>query len=145
MAGQKKTRARHEAEAKALGITYEEYKERLMEEKRAKMEEKEAARQLRDQVKMKRSELSDWVVRFVKDNMRKHGQSIFESLLEDDPKAAANFLTQLMKFAAPTVADPDKLEQSKKDKGGDEKPVPPEYEEAKRKIDQLKKKFSKEE
>ncbi len=143
MAGKPKTRARLEAAAKAAGMTYEEYKEKLAQEKREKLEQGEQAKLLREAVKLKRNERSDWVVNFVRSNMKKHGQAIFESLLADDPKAAAQFLTQLMKFAAPTVADPDKLEQGKK--GKDEpKQTTPEYEEARRKIDQMKKKFNKE-
>ena len=144
MAGKPKTRAKLEAAAKAAGMTYEKYKEKLAEEKREKLEQGEQAKLLREAVKLKRNELSDWVVNFVRGNMKKHGQAIFESLLAEDPKAAAQFLTQLMKFAAPTVADPDKLEQSKKGGKEDAKPTPPEYEEAKRRIDQMKKKFSKE-
>lgn len=145
MAGRPKLRAKLEAEAKAAGMSIDAYKAKLEAEKMEEMEKKAQAKELRAAVKQKRNELSDWVVRFVNGNMRKHGQSIFESLLSEDPKAAANFLTQLMKFAAPTVADPEKLEQGKKGKADETKPAAPEYEEAKRKIDALKKKFSKEE
>ena len=145
MAGRPKTRAKLEAEAKAAGMSLDAYKAKKEADRIEAMEQKAQAKELRAAVKQKRNELSEWVVRFVNGNMRKHGQAIFESLLAEDPKAAANFLTQLMKFAAPTVADPEKLEQQKKGKGDDAKPQAPEYEEAKRKIDALKKKFSKEE
>ena len=81
------------------------------------------------------------MVSFVSSNMRKHGQAIFESLLADDPKAAASFLSQMMKFAAPTVADPEK---DAKNGGGEQQRMAPEYEQAAKKIDQLKKQFNKE-
>ena len=146
MAGRPKQRQKMMKEAEAKGLSYEEYREQMAEQRRTEQERREVerdrkaeARKLRETVKQKRSELSEWMVTFVSSNMRKHGQAIFESLLSDDPKAAASFLTQMMKFAAPTVADPDKTDSKKVE---EEKPQTPEYEEARRRIEQLKKKFN---
>ena len=47
----------------------------------------------------------------------------------------------MMKFAAPTVADPEK---DAKNGGGEQQRMAPEYEQAAKKIDQLKKQFNKE-
>jgi hypothetical protein len=147
MAGSPKKRERMMREAEQLGLTLEEYREMKAEERRTEQEKREAeaakkkeARTLRENVKQKRNELSEWMVSFVSSNMRKHGQAIFESLLQDDPKGAASFLTQMMKFAAPTVSDPEKLDSKKPE---EEKEELPEYEEAKRKIEQLKRQFKK--
>lgn len=148
MAGSPKKRERMMREAEELGITLEELREikaqeRMKEQERRENEvtKKKEAKKLRETVKQKRSELSEWMVTFVSSNMRKHGQAIFESLLSEDPKGAASFLTQMMKFAAPTVADPEKLDAKKVE---DDKEESPEYEEAKRKIEQLKRQFNKE-
>lgn len=147
MSGSPKKRERMMREAEELGLTLEEYKEMKAEQRRTEQENKQAeaakkkeARTLRENVRQKRSELSEWMVTFVSGNMRRHGQAIFESLLADDPKAAASFLTQMMKFAAPTVADPEKLDVKKPEV---EEEVAPEYEEARRKIEQLEKQFNK--
>ncbi len=148
MAGRPKLRAKLEAEAKEAGLSYEAYKAKVEAEKQDErdriLDEKEKrleAKHLREKVRLKRSELSEWMVSFVSSNMRKHGQAIFESLLADDPKAAASFLSQMMKFAAPTVADPEK---DAKNGGGEQQRMAPEYEQAAKKIDQLKKQFNKE-
>lgn len=135
-------RKKDEEEARRLGMTYEAYKQMKKDQRQTELEAKEEAKKLKEQVNLKRNELSDWVVRFVKDNMKKHGQAIFENLLEEDPKAAASFLTQLMRFAAPTVADPDKGKDDKKN-GKDEKARSPEYVKAAEKLKQMKKKFEK--
>lgn len=147
MAGSPKKRERLMKEAEAAGMSYEDYREMLAERKRTEEErrqkentDKAEAKRLRETVKKKRGELSEWMVTFVSGNMRKHGQAIFESLLEDDPKAAAQFLSQMMKFAAPTVADPEK---DTKKGDADDKEQTPEYEEARRKIEQLKRQFNK--
>ena len=148
MAGRPKTRQKMEEAAKAAGMTYEEYREKMLaakrqeeEKKAADKEQKEAAKELREAVKLKRNELSEFMVRFVASNMKKYGQAILDQLVADDPREASRFLSNLMKFAAPTVADPDKLDAGKK--GKDEKKVNPEYKDALDHINKMKKQFEK--
>lgn len=145
MAGRPKTREKWEREAKEAGMTYEEYhdmkiEERMNDERRKEEAKKKRAemKSLRDEVKMKRSELSGWMVNFVSSNMRKHGQAIFDSLLADDPKGAAAFLTQMMRFAAPAATEPDK---AKTGEGGNEQAS--EHKEALERVNKMKKQFEK--
>ncbi len=146
MAGRPKTRAKWEAEAEDAGIPYEEYKAmKIAEHKEAgaqkveeKLKKREEAKTLRDSMKLKRSELSEWTVRFVSRNMKQYGQAIMDQLAADDPKAAATFLSQLMKFAAPTAAD-----QEKKGDGTDNRQENAEYKDAMDRINKMKKQFEK--
>lgn len=149
MAGRPKTRQKMEEAARAAGMTYDEYREKMLaakqqeeQKKAADKEQKEAARELREAVKMKRNELSEFMVHFVARNMHKYGQVIMDQLVNDDPREASRFLSNLMKFAAPTVADPEKLEAGKK--GKDEgKKANPEYKDAIDHINKMKKQFEK--
>lgn len=148
MAGRPKTRERWEREADEAGIPYEEYKLMKLEERAqddARKEEvkkrKAEMKEQRDITKVKRSELSAWMVRFALGNMRRYGQAIMDQLAQEDPKAAASFLTQIMKFAAPTVADPEKTGAKKEGTG--EETQTAEYKEARDRINRMKKQFEK--
>lgn len=147
MAGRPKTRAKIQEAADKAGVSFEEMKQQMeiqkQEERDRKLDEKAKkleARRLQEHVRLKRSELSEWMVNFVSGNMRKHGQAILDALLEEDPKEASRFLTQMMRFAAPTVADPTKDDNKK---ATDTAQPAPEYEEAAKRINTLKRKFNK--
>lgn len=85
----------------------------LTDEEQAALEKKEAEKAIREQIKKKRNDLSDWMVTFVDYNIRTYGQDIMDGLVKDDKREASRFITNLMRYAAPTATDPDKATSAK--------------------------------
>lgn len=69
---------------------------------------KEAEKNIREQIRRKRADFSDWMTTFVASNMEQYGQKIMDDLVRNDPREASRFLSNIMKFAAPAASDPEK-------------------------------------
>lgn len=114
------------------------------EEEQKALEEKEAEIAIKQNIKKKRTTLSDWMATFVADNVMQYGQTIMDKLAKEDPREASRFLTNLLKYAAPPATDPDKAGPGRP-ANADKKKADSDADDALKKVNKLSKTYKKEE